>query len=72
MKHDDSPRPRLALLTAAGVPEPHNLAEIRERADVVVTDADGLAAALEGADAVLLWDFFSSALSDAWHAAGTV
>lgn len=62
-------RPRLALLTAPGVPEPHNLAAIRKRADVIMAHADTLADALDGADAVLLWDFFSSALSDAWHAA---
>ncbi|MGP5226211.1 D-2-hydroxyacid dehydrogenase [Arthrobacter rhombi] len=72
MKHADSNRPRLALLTAAGVPEPHNLDAIRDRADVVIAHADGLAEALHGADAVLLWDFFSSALSDAWHAADTL
>lgn len=69
MKHTETTRPRLALLTAPGVPEPHNLAAIRERADVVMAHADTLADALRGADAVLLWDFFSSALRDAWHAA---
>lgn len=62
-------RPRLAVLTAPGVPEPHNIDAIRARADVVLTDADNLAAALAGTDAVLLWDFFSSALRDAWAGA---
>lgn len=69
VEHTNSKRPRLALLTAPGVPDPHNLDAIRERADVVIAHADTLADALAGADAVLLWDFFSSALSDAWHAA---
>lgn len=31
------------------------------------TDAAGLADAMPGADALLMWDFFSSALADAWH-----
>ncbi|WP_417233803.1 D-2-hydroxyacid dehydrogenase [Arthrobacter sp.] len=72
MEHTDTQRPRLALLTAPGVPDPHNLDAIRERADVVLTHADTLADSLAGADAVLLWDFFSSALSDAWHAADSL
>ena len=72
VKHTETNRPRLALLTAPGVPEPHNLAAIRERADVVMAHADTLADALRGADAVLLWDFFSSALRDAWHAADSL
>ena len=33
------------------------------------TDAAGLPQALEGADALLLWDFFSGALADAWEQA---
>lgn len=33
------------------------------------TDAAGLAGALPGADALLLWDFFSGALADAWEQA---
>lgn len=72
MKHTETTRPRLALLTAPGVPEPHNLAAIRERADVVMAHAETLTEALDGADALLLWDFFSSALRDAWPAAGSL
>lgn len=69
VEHTQTHRPKLALLTAPGVPEPHNLGAIRARADVVVAHADTLDEALHGADALLLWDFFSSALRDAWHAA---
>lgn len=72
MEHTETSRPRLALLTADGVPEPHNLEAIRQRADVVLAQSGTLAEALDGADALLLWDFFSSALSDAWHAAGSL
>ncbi|MFZ3454419.1 D-2-hydroxyacid dehydrogenase [Arthrobacter sp. 7Tela_A1] len=35
-------------------------------ADVSITDAAGLPAALPGAQVLFLWDFFSSALADAW------
>ncbi|MFB0834650.1 D-2-hydroxyacid dehydrogenase [Arthrobacter halodurans] len=64
-------RPRVAVLTADGVPAPHNLPALRERADVVLVDAAGLAGALGDADVVFLWDFFSTALRDAWPADGT-
>lgn len=69
VEHTQTHRPKLALLTAPGVPEPHNLGAIRERAEVVVAQSDALDEALTGADALLLWDFFSSALRDAWPAA---
>ena len=72
VEHTETNRPRLALLTADGVPDPPNLEAIRQRADVVLARADTLAEALDGADALLLWDFFSSALRDAWHAAGSL
>lgn len=62
-------RPRVVVLTAPDVPPPHNLEAVRGRAEVVLSDAGNLRQALAGADAVLLWDFFSSALSDAWAGA---
>lgn len=62
-------RPRLVLLTAEDAGTPYNLSTIEELADVVVTDAAGLPDALAGADVLLLWDFFSRALSEAWSAA---
>ena len=43
---------------------------VEERADVRYTEADGLAAAVEGADALFLWDFFSTAVKDVWDHAG--
>lgn len=59
-------RPRLVILTSDKRADPYNLEEIRALADVVLTDADGLPDAIAEADALLLWDFFSRALPDAW------
>jgi phosphoglycerate dehydrogenase-like enzyme len=63
-------RPRLVILTAKGIPDPHNLPDIATIADVVVTDAHGLADSIIGAHALLLWDYFSPALQSAWSLAG--
>jgi phosphoglycerate dehydrogenase-like enzyme len=63
---DSSSRPRVVILTAEGQPRPYNLDEIKARADVVITDAAGLPEAARGADVLFLWDFFSSALGEAW------
>ena len=59
-------KPRVVILTAPGQPLPYNLDEIRAVADVTLTDADGLAEASRGAAVLFLWDFFSSALQQAW------
>lgn len=59
-------RPKVVILTTEGVTPPHNLESIRQQADVVMTDAAGLAKALPGAEILFLWDFFSTALRDAW------
>ncbi|MDD9205544.1 NAD(P)-dependent oxidoreductase, partial [Georgenia sp. 10Sc9-8] len=39
---------------------------VEDRAEVRYTDAANLGKAVEGADAVFLWDFFSTALRDVW------
>ncbi|GAB3271748.1 D-2-hydroxyacid dehydrogenase [Arthrobacter pigmenti] len=59
-------KPKLVVLGGADHPKPAGMEAIEDRADVHYVDADGLAGALPGADALLLWDFFSSALKDAW------
>ncbi len=57
---------RVVILAAEGQPLPCNLDALRALADVTVTDAAGLAQAASGADVLFLWDFFSSALQEAW------
>jgi len=65
-------RPRLVVLTDDAGTEPPRADRMRELADVTVTDAAGLADMLPGAQVLLLWDFFSSALRDAWPAADSL
>lgn len=59
-------KPRVVLLSAQGVALPFNLDALEAVADVTVTDAGGLPQAVAGADVLFLWDFFSSALREAW------
>jgi phosphoglycerate dehydrogenase-like enzyme len=61
-------RPALVVLCAADA-RPQGLEPIERRMTVRYTDADGLADAIVGADALLLWDFFSSALESVWDRA---
>lgn len=65
-------RPTVVLLTADGVPDPSDLAAVRELADVRVATADTLAEALPGAEILFVWDIFSGALAAAWHAADSL
>ena len=62
----------ITVLTAPGVDRPTGIDEVEARADVRFTDTDGLADALSGADALLLWDFFSTAVRDVWSAASSL
>ena len=65
-------RPKLTVLTSRTAGRPHNFRDLERRADVVYTRAEDLAENLEGARALLLWDFFSTALRDAWDRAGSL
>ncbi|QNE16341.1 D-2-hydroxyacid dehydrogenase [Pseudarthrobacter sp. NBSH8] len=58
--------PRVVVLVAEGQPRPYNLAALDALAHVVLTDSAGLAEASRRADILFLWDFFSSALREAW------
>lgn len=58
--------PVVAVLCAGPDDRPPHLAALSDRVTFVYTDAAGLPDAIEGADALVLWDFFSSAVVDAW------
>ncbi|MGZ8177249.1 D-2-hydroxyacid dehydrogenase [Williamsia sp. SKLECPSW1] len=65
-----SARPvRLTVLTRDDLDPPHNLDAIADLADVRLATASTLADDLRGADVLLLWDYFSAALRDAWSGA---
>ncbi|MEV7648401.1 D-2-hydroxyacid dehydrogenase [Arthrobacter sp. NPDC089319] len=70
-----------ATVTAAGKPVvvvlykdtlPPGMADVEAAAEVRYATSDQLAEALDGAQVLLLWDFFSAALEDAWSAAGSL
>jgi len=65
-------RPRVAVLTSESLGAPGNAAALEELAEVVYADAAGLAEALSGAQVLLMWDFFSPALAEAWPAADSL
>lgn len=69
---DGGQRPKIVVLTGEALNKPAGMGPVEAAADVVYTDADGLESALAGAQALLLWDFFSSALRDAWGAADSL
>lgn len=61
--------PVVAVLVADSAAEsdrPPHLEALDGRVDWRFTDAAGLGEAVAGADALFLWDFFSSALADVW------
>ncbi|WP_435201072.1 D-2-hydroxyacid dehydrogenase [Janibacter sp. GS2] len=67
-----SSTPVVVVLHGADRPSPQALAPVAERAEIRYTEAAGLADALEGADVVFAYDFLSTAIAEAWHAAGSV
>lgn len=66
-----SARPVLTVLTTTDDAGqwllPADLPALRDRLEIRVADAAGLGEAMPGADALLLWDFFSSALEEVWE-----
>lgn len=65
----DEPGTVLVVLSAPGLAPPAGLDRLRSRLQVRHADADGLADALPGAHALLMWDHFSPALVAAWDQA---
>lgn len=64
-----SSRPVVVILHDQHLPSPEILAPVEEKAELRYCTAADLASALEGADVLFLYDFFSDALSSAWEAA---
>jgi phosphoglycerate dehydrogenase-like enzyme len=65
-------RPVVAVLCRhVDDPQP-DLSGLEGRVEVRVTDADGLRESLQGAQVLLLWDFFSEAVRDAWAGADSL
>lgn len=65
MLGEDSP----VLTVLHSVDQPPDLERIEKHATIRYTDASGLKQALPGADALFVYDFLSTALPGAWHAA---
>ncbi|OZD04372.1 hydroxyacid dehydrogenase [Rhodococcus sp. 06-235-1A] len=62
--------PVLVVLHAGDLPD--GLESVAEVADVRYATADTLADAVDGADVLLLWDFFSPAVESAWPSCGSL
>ena len=56
----------VAVLCAEVEDRPPHMEPVESRAEVRYTDAAGLAEAVDGAEVLLLWDFFSTAVKDVW------
>jgi len=60
-------RPVITVLCARADDRPPHLDEVEARAEVRYTDAAGLSEAIVGAEALFLWDFFSTAVEQVWN-----
>lgn len=60
-------RPVIVVLGESADDRPPFLDALEGRADLRFTDAAGLGEAVQGAQALFLWDFFSTALSQVWE-----
>ncbi|WP_328998701.1 D-2-hydroxyacid dehydrogenase [Kribbella sp. NBC_00709] len=65
-----SPRPAIAVLCERATDRPPGLDDLP--VDFRYCAADGLGAAVRGAQALMLWDFFSTAVRDVWADAGSL
>lgn len=71
-RQSDQTAPKLVVLTEPDTEPPHNTDRLEQYAEVSYVSADELADALPGAEVLFVWDFFSSALSDAWSQADSL
>jgi phosphoglycerate dehydrogenase-like enzyme len=67
-----SRRRTITILCPPDGGRPAGTESIEADAEVTYTDAEGLADALHGAEALLLWDYFSEAVRDAWPSADSL
>ncbi|WP_432892031.1 D-2-hydroxyacid dehydrogenase [Kribbella sp. CA-245084] len=65
-----SPRPVIAVLCEGATDRPPGLDDLP--VDFRYCAADGLGAAVRGAQALMLWDFFSTAVRDVWAGADSL
>jgi phosphoglycerate dehydrogenase-like enzyme len=61
------PSPVVAVLCETSDQRPTHLERLAGRVELRYADAEGLASAVVGARALLLWDFFSTAVADVWE-----
>ncbi|WP_256206870.1 D-2-hydroxyacid dehydrogenase [Nocardioides luteus] len=69
---ETSRRPTITILCPSDGGRPVGMELLEADAELVYTDAAGLPDALRGAEALLLWDYFSEAVRDAWPSAGSL
>ncbi|RNI24623.1 D-2-hydroxyacid dehydrogenase [Flexivirga caeni] len=62
-----SHRPVITVLVADSANHPDGLDVLADRAIIRITDSAGLATALDDAEALFLWDFFSTSVRDVWR-----
>ncbi|MGC0273844.1 D-2-hydroxyacid dehydrogenase [Pseudactinotalea sp. Z1739] len=62
--------PAIAVLLDSEGSRPPGLKALEGRAQVRYADADSLGEAVQGAQALFLWDFFSTAVRDVWDRCG--
>ncbi len=67
-----SRRPTITILCPPDGGRPAGTELLEADAELTFTDAAGLSDALRGAEALLLWDYFSEAVRDAWPSAGSL
>lgn len=64
--------PAVAVLCETPDQRPPHLESLEGRVEWRFTDAEGLADAVEGAEALFLWDFFSTAVAGVWDRCGAL
>jgi phosphoglycerate dehydrogenase-like enzyme len=65
-------RPKVVVLTSRTTAPPYNVETLKEHVELTWATAETLADALPGAEILFVWDFFSTALRDAWDHADSL